>query len=271
MPELPEVETIKKDLEKVIIGLTIKEIQIYDKRIIGSPRFSNLILKKKIEAISRRGKVIIIQLSGGLYWIIHLKMTGQLIYGENLREKENLKETKLVLKLSNGKHLNYNDQRLFGRHWIVRDPKEIDLIKNLGPEPLNGSFTVSWLKDNLKSRGSPIKIVLMDQHFVAGIGNIYASEILFKAGIDPQKRANRIKAQYVPQLYQATRDILNEAITYRGSSMRNYRDSQGQKGKFMDRIKVYAKENEPCPACKSPIKKIVQGQRSTFYCKQCQR
>lgn len=272
MPELPEVETIKRDLERVLIDLTIKDIEIFDKRIIGlaPQKFVALIKGKKIDFISRRGKVIIMHLSGGLFWVVHLKMTGQLVYGEHLREKNNLKETKLVLKLSNGNHLNYNDQRLFGRHWVVNDLNEIGLIKNLGPEPLNGKFSADWLKENLKVRTSPIKIVLMDQSFVAGIGNIYASEILFKAGISPKKRANRIKEKDISKLYTATREILNEAISFRGSSMRNYRDSSGAKGQFMDRIKVYAKENEPCPACKGLIKKIVQAQRSTFYCSNCQ-
>ena len=186
-------------------------------------------------------------------------------------EKSEVKETKIIFRLSNGQYLNYNDQRLFGWFFLVKDLDQVPYLNTIGPEPLEGDFSPEWLKESLKKRTSPIKPLLMNQHFVAGIGNIYASEILFKAHIHPKKRANRLTKKQIDLLHQCTIDVLNESIEARGTSMRNYRDSKGEKGSFMNRIKVYGKTNEPCPACKSKIKRIVQAQRSTFYCSQCQK
>ena len=204
------------------------------------------------------------------YLVIQLKMTGQLIYGEDLKTIENLKETKVTFKLSDGHYLNYNDQRLFGRLSFVKRLEDHPYLQSIGIEPLSDGFNAEWLKKELKQRKTPVKMLLMKQEFLAGIGNIYASEILFHARIHPKKSARTLNVSQVQSLCVETKDILKRAIKFRGSSMRNYRDSFGEKGRFMSQIKVYGRENEACFNCKTPITRIVQGARSTFFCKKCQ-
>ena len=273
MPELPEVETIKRDLENHLPGLFIEDIRIHDARVIrdiDQGQFVKTIKGCRINAIDRRGKAIIIQLEVCGYLVIQLKMTGQLIYGEDLKTIENLKETKVTFKLSDGHYLNYNDQRLFGRLSFVKRLEDHLYLQSIGIEPLSDGFNAQWLKKELKQRKTPVKMLLMKQEFLAGIGNIYASEILFHAGIHPKKLASKLNVSQVQSLYAETKDVLKRAIKFRGSSMRNYRDSFGEKGRFMSQIKVYGRENEACFNCKTPITRIVQGARSTFFCKKCQ-
>ena len=273
MPELPEVETIKRDLEQSILGKKIHDVIVYDSLVVNGPpkQFINHLKGKIIKSVSRRSKALIIHFETEEYLVVHLKMTGQLILGDNLRETQKLKDTKVVFHLSDGTCINYNDQRRFGLLSFVKSLDTIGYFQNLGPEPLTGDFNADWLKENLKKRNSPIKPLLMNQQFVSGIGNIYASEILFEAGINPKKQAGRLKDKDIKSLYSATRKVLQEAIELRGSSMRNYRDASGQKGDFINRINVYAREGEDCPSCAKPINKIVQAGRSTFYCKKCQK
>lgn len=273
MPELPEVETIKRDLQKCLIGLSITAVDVYDQRILktnSAPLFINSVIQKTISRVDRRGKVVIFSLREGGYLLAHPKMTGQLIYGDNLRKEANSRNTKVVISLSNGKFLNYNDQRLFGRLSFVEHLTDDKLLKNLGPEPFEKNFNTGWILQGIKQHRIAIKTLLLDQHFIAGIGNIYASEILFEAGIKPTKPARRLNKSEINALHASTIRVLKEAVKYRGTSMRNYRDSAGRKGKFMNRIKVYNKEESPCPRCAMAIKRIVQNGRSTYFCQGCQ-
>ena len=270
MPELPEVETIRLDLQQCLPGLKITDVTVFDKRVLKSSdqaSFLRQIIGKTFCAVDRRGKMIVMPLKEGGYLLAHLKMTGQLIYGGRMA----LKETKVIFGLSNGKFLNYNDQRLFGRLTFVRQLNEDSFLRDIGPEPFADEFNSGWIKDQLKRRRVPIKTLLMDQHFIAGIGNIYASEILFDAKISPKKAADRLSQSEIIALHRATIRVLKEAIQFRGTSMRNYRDSNGEKGSFINRIRVYNKENKPCPVCSGEIKRIVQSGRSTFYCQRCQQ
>ena len=270
MPELPEVETICRDLQKNLPGLKIIDIIINDKRILKTiqrPAFIRKVAGKTIDLISRRGKMIVIVLKEGGNLLAHLGMTGQLIYGEKLA----LKETKVIFSLSDGRSLNYNDQRLFGRLSFVNELSDDPLLKGIGPEPFEDAFNENWIKSYAKRHQIPIKTLLLSQSFLAGIGNIYASEILFDAGINPQKPSSRLSSNEINALRASTIRVLKEAIQYRGTSMRNYRDSNGEKGHFINRIKVYNKEHEPCPVCAREIKRIVQSGRSTFFCQSCQR
>jgi formamidopyrimidine-DNA glycosylase len=223
-----------------------------------------------IQEISRRGKAIILSLDQGYYLIVQLMMTGQLVYLKTLPDVL-LKETKIIFTLSNGSHLIYNDQRLFGRLSLISNLNDFKHFSLLGPEPFDQTFNPGYIRETFKRKSVAVKSVLLDHTFVAGIGNIYASEILFRSQVDPRRRALSLKMTEINRLHQITIEVLNEAIKYRGSSMRNYRDGQGQKGRFNERIKVYAREDEPCEACKKPITRIVQGGRSTFFCKKCQR
>lgn len=269
MPELPEVETIKRDLETNILDLSFLGVKVRDARVlydITPARFQKQLTGRTIRRISRRGKGLIFHLDQG-YLFVQVKMTGFFVIGS----KSDAKETKIIFRLSNGQYLNYNDQRLFGWFFLVKNLVQIPYLHTIGPEPLDDAFNPDWLKDHLEKRTSPIKPLLMNQHFVAGIGNIYASEILFKAGIHPKKKANRLTRKQIDLLHRSTVAVLKESIAFRGTSMRNYRDSKGEKGNFLEHIRVYGKTKEPCPACQSEIKRIVQAGRSTFYCTQCQK
>ncbi len=282
MPELPEAETIKRDLAKEIIGQTLKGVTVYDARILGNNSVKNFvsqITNCRIVNVLRRGKAIIIECkkTGGsqrgpqTQWlVIQLRMTGLLLYGEDLK-KRNVRDVKVVFELSGGRHLNYCDQRVFGRLYVVRDFNDNPYLKTLGPEPLNGSFEIKRISEQFHRRTIPVKTLLMDQHVIAGIGNIYASEILFSARLNPQKRSNQLTRKEIQSVYNAIHTVLNEAIVHRGTSIRNYRDIYGHKGNFLIRLKVYGRQDQPCPECRSPIKRLFQSGRSTFFCEECQK
>lgn len=280
MPELPEVETIARDLRRKILGQRIQDIAVYDNRVIRQPagQFVKSLKGRRLNKVSRRGKALILELDNGRYFVIQLIMTGQLI--DSTRPRQD-KVTKVSLRLSSGRYLHYNDQRLFGRLQVVDTLEQIPYFCKLGPEPLadgpleaslaKDGFSPSWLAKKLKGKKVPIKALLMDHTFVAGIGNIYASEILFQSRINPKRPAHRLKKEEVNKLHAATRKILTEAIRWRGTSINTYRDANGEKGWFIRRIKVYGRENEDCFRCKTPLSKILQRGRSTFFCPRCQR
>ena len=273
MPELPEVETIRRDLETRIVNCAITDVRVLDERVIrncSGRQFAKFCKGKTVQSVSRRGKAILIQLNPASYLVVQPMMTGQLIYCLDQPRIVD-RATKIVFKLSNGASLNYNDQRLFGRVNGVHDLDEIPFLKTIGVEPFDQAFTAQKLKELFHHRPGPIKSLLMNQQLVAGIGNIYASEILFRSQISPTRTARALKFSEIEALRKATIDILKDAVKFRGTSMRNYRDTAGEKGKFMNRIKVYGRGNEECYVCRAPIVKIVQAGRSTFYCKKCQR
>lgn len=267
MPELPEVETIKRDLEKTVVGQTILEVYVHDTMVVrnlSAKRFKGSLAKQTIIRVDRRGKAIIFEMKSGCFLIVQPMMTGQLVLG--LRTPQ----ARVYFKLSNGQYLNYNDQRRFGRLTLVDHLSEMKFLRTIGVEPLSGAFNPGWLKTQMRFRKTPIKNLLMNQNFIAGIGNIYASEILFRCGINPQRAAGRLKIEEIKLLHEQTVSVLNEAIQFRGSSVNNYRDAKGEKGHFVNRIQVYGRENEKCVRCQRPIQRIVQSGRSTFFCKRCQ-
>jgi len=272
MPELPEVETIKRDLKKATLGLYIEEIFVYDLRVIkelSEKEFIRRLKGRRILKIERRAKALIIFFDQGLHLVVQLKMTGQLIiHAEQLLPPS--PDTKVTFRLSNNTYLNYNDQRTFGWLIVTEDLREVPYLHTAGPEPLNEVFNFHWLKKGLRGRKAPIKNLLMNQNFLAGIGNIYASEILFSAHINPRKKANRLTHKEILSLQKSTQEVLENAVKHRGTSMRNYRDSRGHKGNFMSHIKVYGREDEQCLICSETIKRIVQSGRSTFFCRRCQ-
>ncbi len=273
MPELPEVETIKRDLKEKLTGQKIRQVFVYDGRVIrncSAGAFTQNLTGKIFQDVSRRGKAIIFTFTVPGYWIVQPMMTGQLIYTENFYPGKNF-HTKVTIHLSNHHYLNYNDQRLFGRLHFCRNLKEIKLFSAIGPEPLGEHFHVSYLKDALAPRSTPIKTLLMQQNFVAGIGNIYASEILFASGIKPTRSACRLAQKEIELLYAKTLEILEEAIQLRGTSMNSYRDGRGQKGNFISRIKVYGREGQACFRCQRAVERIIQAGRSTFFCRGCQK
>lgn len=274
MPELPEVETVKRSLEPIITGLIIEKAVVNMSKIIKEPSaegFISLIAGKKITGMDRRGKYIIINLKGGYSLVIHLRMTGQLVYKD--ANQEIVKHTHVILSLSNGQELRYIDQRQFGRLYLLPSSslQNISGIEFMGVEPLGEDFTKEYFKKELRNKRTKIKPLLLDQTFIAGIGNIYADEALHQARIHPERSASSLNARDVTRLYNAIQDVLKQGIANRGTSFKDYVDGEGKKGDNQNMLKVYGREKEPCPNCKTLIERKKIGGRSSHYCPRCQK
>ncbi|GBD34343.1 Formamidopyrimidine-DNA glycosylase [bacterium HR35] len=266
MPELPEVETIKKYLERKIVKQKIQDIKIFDRK--GFKGEKNKVIGTKILKIKRKGKFLIFILNNSYNLLFHLKMTGQILFFNFLRNSEINKATKVIFVLNNG-YLIFNDVRRFGWVKVVAEKNLKEEIKNLGIDALN--LTFDDLKEILSKTKRPIKLVLMDQRRIAGIGNIYANEALFLAKINPLKPANSLKNEEIKELLEAIKIVLKKAINYGGSSISSYVKPDKRKGKYQEKFLVYRREGEKCKNCKTVIEKIKLGGRSTFYCKNCQK
>lgn len=269
MPELPEVETIRRDLIRDVKGKKIKDVQILNPRVIKEPKpaeFKRRLRGTTFKDFLRRAKVLAIKLSSGDYLVVHLRMSGQLIYSTEKEEK-----ARLIFVLSDGKYLNFNDQRLFAELRLVCDWQKLKFVQKLGPEPLEKGFTVQRFREMLAGKKTKIKPLLLEQTFIGGIGNLYAQEALFLAGILPTRAANKLKDEAIKKLHAAIQRVLREGIRYRGSSVDNYLNGRGQKGKYHLRLKVYGRKDEPCLKCKTKIKKISLAGRGTCFCPKCQK
>lgn len=266
MPELPEVETVKRELEKVILGKKVKEVCIHHPSVIREPTPAKF--KKGLEGAIfknalRKAKVLILELSNGKSLVIHLKMTGQLIYpGDG-------KKSRVTFKLSNGKNLDFNDQRLFAELRLLDHWKDLKFIQSLGPEPFD--MSPEKFKEMLSMKKTKIKPLLMDQTFISGVGNLYAAEALFRARINPERPASSLSAKEKESLLKEIKDTLTEAIKYKGSSVDQYVQLTGEQGDYVKHHKVYDREGKPCLVCKMPIKKISLGGRGTYFCPKCQK
>lgn len=264
MPELPEVETIRRGLETTIVGKTIVDVDVLDPYMLSiSPEeFREKLKGKRIERVRRRGKYLIFELDGDEELIIHLRMTGQL----RLNEGE---YTRLIFHID-GLKLYFSDLRRMGEMHIVKKGRydDIEGLATMGPEPLSEAFTLSYLMDVLKKKGGKIKAVLMDQAVVAGIGNIYANEILFEAGIHPERPAKSLTAKEIESIYKAIRKILEEALEAGGETFSNYVNIYGEAGTYQPR--VYQREGEKCVRCGEVIVSKTIGGRSAYFCPNCQ-
>lgn len=272
MPELPEVETIRRDLEKFIVNKKIIDILIRNQKVIKEPspqKLKSLLLNSVCTKIQRRGKLLIFQIKAEnnqeYFLTIHLKMTGQLIFGEYDSQ------SRLSFKLSDGNFLNYNDQRLFGELRLVKDWRALKFLAQMGPEPLDQDFTAAEFKKRIKKRHAKTKPLLLDQSFIAGLGNIYAAEALFLSGINPTRRADTLSNGKIRLLFKNIRRLLRKAIESRGTSFDTYRDGRGEKGKYTRSLFVYGRQGQSCLVCKTPIKRVVLGGRGTYYCVRCQK
>ncbi|MBF0388327.1 MAG: bifunctional DNA-formamidopyrimidine glycosylase/DNA-(apurinic or apyrimidinic site) lyase [Candidatus Omnitrophica bacterium] len=272
MPELPEVETIRRDLDLSVKGLVIREVIIKDPRVIRQdPKtFLSALCGRAIVSVQRRGKALILELNGG-FLVVQPMMTGQLVALAPGSKAAAGRDARVVFVLSKNQTLVYNDQRLFGRLEVVGALNEHAHIRALGPEPLEKGFSAGYLAAALAQKRTAVKPLLMDHRLVAGIGNIYAAEALFLAGILPDRRANSLQASEVKALYRAIRAVLARAVKARGTSVRNYRDGEGREGGFQKALKVYGRAGQPCLQCGAVIQKSVQSQRSTFFCGKCQQ
>ena len=272
MPELPEVETIRRDLLPLVGGRMVVEAWISR----NAPRlvqhlppddFCRLLAGRRVEEISRRGKYLILNLDGGLMWVVHLRMTGRFQHRVGgCPEHPHLRAT---FRLDDGTWLCFADQRKFGMMWLVDDWTLVH--PGLGPEPLEDAFDHAAFHTVLKRRGAPIKSVLLDQTVIAGIGNIYADEALFAARINPRRPAKLLSRPAVDRLHSAIRHVLQAALADRGSSFRDYVDAAGQEGGHHLKVKVFRRTGDPCYVCGTEIRRIQLGGRSTHYCPKCQR
>jgi formamidopyrimidine-DNA glycosylase len=229
--------------------------------------FCHRLVGHAIEEVARRGKYLLLRLDGHLTWIVHLRMTGGLVLAR--QGCPNQRFLRARFHLDDGSDLCYVDMRKLGTMWLVAD--ESMVVGKLGSEPLGEAFTPQVLRDLLARRSAPVKAVLMDQKAVAGIGNIYADETLFEAGIRPRKAARRVSCKAAERLHGAIRHVLLEALGDRGSSFRDYVDAGGQKGTHQLRVKVFRRTGEPCYVCGAAIRRVKVGGRSTHYCPRCQR
>lgn len=266
MPELPEVETIKRELEKTVLGKKIADVVINNSKVIrqlSSSEFKKDVTGSTINNILRKAKVLVLELSNGKSLVIHLKMTGQLIYPGTA------KASRVSFRFSDGTLLDFNDRRLFAELRVMDDWRSLKFIKGLGPEPFD--LKESEFSRMLSGRKTKIKPLIMDQSFISGVGNLYAAEALFRSRILPGRSASSLSEKEKNLLFNELKDTLREAIEHKGSSVDQYVQLTGRPGGYVKFHKVYGREGKPCLICKSTIKRISLGGRGTYFCPKCQR
>jgi formamidopyrimidine-DNA glycosylase len=304
MPELPEVEYTARQLRAHIVGATIRDVDAFWKRTIGHPELEDFLAEvagSTIEGIRRRGKLLLIDLSGELLLTIHRRMTGNFLLlpsgweiDTSLREidpaawstrgptfyavsvsetsySRELQYCRVCFNFTDGRRLLYTDPRKFGRIELWSRNREEEALAGLGPEPLDELFTVEALEKGLAGRHTVIKSVLLDQRVVAGVGNIYADEALFCAGIHPLRRSDTLNPDELRALHQGIVAVLTLGIEHGGTSFNDYRDLWGEAGDNYNHVHVYHQEGKPCERCGSTIERIVVAQRSTHFCPGCQQ
>jgi len=274
MPELPEVETIKNQLSHLVVGKKIASIKILLPKIIklSVNKFKKAIIGAKIKKVNRRAKILVIELNNGWTILVHLKMTGQLIFVATQPVIKN-KHTHIVFCFTNGAQLLFNDLRQFGYVKLIKTAElnNLFLKDGVGPEPLESNFTLVDFRAILARKPrARIKQFLMDQKNLAGIGNIYADEILFFAGVHPLRQSKSLKEINIKKIFKGIKEILRLAIKLRGTSSSDYIDAFGQPGRFDVRLRVYGRKGKKCVKCKEMIKKIKIGGRSASFCPVCQ-
>jgi formamidopyrimidine-DNA glycosylase len=274
MPELPEVETIRRALEPRIVGRQFERVEIQDPRLVRpfEPTAVAAELEgERVAELGRRGKYLVVRFESGRVLLIHLRMTGSVRHAPagSLADDP---YRRAVVKLDDGSDVAYRDVRRFGT-WHLLEPDEVDhyLAQRLGGEPLERTFTPRSLAQRLEGRRAPIKAALLDQRTVAGLGNIYVDEALWRAGLHPLRPAGTLDADEVARLAKGIRQALRAGIASQGASLRDYSTPDGRRGRMQERFRVYGREGEPCPRCGTPIDKIRAGGRGTWYCPNCQR
>jgi len=289
MPELPEVETVKMGLAPAMEHYRFMRVETRrgDLRIPFPPDFAKRLVGRTVNRLRRRAKYLLADLDGGETLVMHLGMSGRLsvyaegrqrklgryVYESAPRDAGHAKHDHVIFETDAPARIVFTDPRRFGLMTLVETDAldESKLFKDIGIEPLSKDFDAAWLAKVLHGRRTPIKSALLDQRIIAGVGNIYACEALFRARISPTRIAAKIAAPRISDLVAAIKCVLRDAIQAGGSSLRDYVKADGALGEFQHRFAVYDQEGKPCPACKGKVKRIVQGGRSTFYCPACQR
>ena len=286
MPELPEVETVRAGLAPHLVGARLVRVEARrpDLRFPLPERFAQRLTGAKVEALDRRAKYILGRLDTGETLVVHLGMTGRFIVETAVTDRpgrfhhragEDDKHTHVVFETDRGARLSFNDARRFGYMALIPTAEIADhaWFAGLGPEPLGPDFNAGVLATAFKGRKQSVKVTLLDQRVVAGLGNIYVCEALYRAHLAPTRAAGAVKPAELRRLVEAVKAVLEEAIQAGGSTLRDYRNADGDLGYFQHAFRVYGREGEPCadPKCSGVVKRIVQGGRSTFYCERCQR
>lgn len=274
MPELPEVETIRRTLERRVLGRPITRVVVRETRFrtrLDAEALDRQLLGRRIEAVGRRSKYLLVHLDDGQVVVLHLGMSGWLVLEP--RAAPRAPHTHVVLELDGGDELRFADPRRFGMLFVVphrtglaTDPR----LADLGPEPLSGDFDLGYLTQRACRVRRPVKNFLLDASVVAGVGNIYACESLFRAGIHPHTPAGRLRPERLRRLHQAVIEVLRQAVRAGGTTLQDYRDSDGRRGRYQFSLRVYGREGATCRKCRRHVRRIVQAGRSTFYCPGCQ-
>ena len=278
MPELPEVEVLRRDLEREVVGKKIKSVEVTGTRSVrrhkNKKEFIALLEGRKIVAVQRRGKYLVLRLDGPEALIVHLGMSGQLLRAKSAREKAP-KHTHVVIHFTQGGLLRFVDPRTFGEMFVTKYDEleeQVEELAHLGLDPLETAMSWDLFGRMLADKHARLKSLLMDQKFIAGIGNVYSDEILFQAGLKWDRMSDALSQQEIRRLYRAIFETLQDAVKYRGSSLADeqYVDLFGRPGEFQQFHNVYAREGQSCPRCRhSVVRERVSG-RSTFYCSACQ-
>jgi len=275
MPELPEVETVRARLEPKLVGRRFEHVGIFDPRLTRPADPAGVAAElegERVAALDRRGKYLIVRFESGRVLLIHLRMTGQLLHANGGRPPAGDVHRRAVVKLDDGSDVVYRDVRRFGT-WQLLDEDDLlsYLAQRIGREPLVRSFTSKRLGEALEGRRAPLKSALLDQRRLAGVGNIYADEALWRARLHPLRPAGELSAEEIAALHRGIRAALRAGIARQGATLSNYRTPDGSPGRMQEEFRVYGREGEPCERCGTPIEKIRAGGRGTWYCPSCQR
>jgi formamidopyrimidine-DNA glycosylase len=277
MPELPEVEVLRRDLDKEIVGKKIKSVEVSGTRSVRRQKkkeFIDLLEGRKIVSVQRRGKYLVLRLDDPEALVVHLGMSGQLLRAKTAREKPP-KHTHVVITFTQGGLLRFVDPRTFGEMFVTKFEdldEQVDELAHLGLDPLETAMSWELFGRMLAEKKMKLKTLLMDQKFIAGIGNVYSDEILFQAGLRWDRMSDSLSQQEVRRLYRAISETLQDAVKYRGSSLADeqYVDLFGQPGEYQQYHQVYDREGEACQRCRRPIQRARYSNRSTFFCEACQ-
>ena len=272
MPELPEVETIRRSLDPLIRGHRIVSVQVLQRqlRIPVVEDFEPRLKGKTVRGVKRKGKYLLVELDPEDVWVLHLGMSGKLTYFR--KPCPLVKHDHMVVRFETGGELRYHDPRRFGLSLVLRHEElsQWPPLSHLGVDPLSDQFHVDYLYSVMQNSKRRVKDLLMDQTVVAGLVNIYVNEILFRTGLRPTRRVSRINHRLANRIVEATPSVLEEAIRWRGTSFSDYRDGEDRKGGFQNHLQVYNREGEKCRVCPDKIKRLQVGNRSVYYCPTCQ-
>jgi formamidopyrimidine-DNA glycosylase len=274
MPELPEVETVRARLAPALVGRELTRVEIDDPRLtrpMDPAAVAAALEGERVRDVERRGKYLVVRFESGRSLLIHLRMTGSIRHAARGTLAHD-PYRRAVVRLDDGSDVVYRDVRRFGT-WLVVEPEELEpyLGVRLGGEPLERTFTSRRLAERLRGRQAPIKAALLDQRTLAGMGNIYVDEALWRARIHPQRPASALDQEEVARLTRAVKDALRAGIARQGATLRDYSTPDGRRGRMQDTFKVYGRTDEPCPRCGTPIAKTRAAARGTWYCPQCQQ